>query len=47
MIALPWWAFGACLAAAGVAGGAVTLLLLAWLWDTVGDAMDGDNLTED
>lgn len=46
MVTLPWWAFAAVLAGAAVVGGAVTLLLLAWLWDMVADAADGDDLTE-
>ena len=46
MVTLPWWVFVAALAGAGVVGGALALLLLAWLWDAVADAADGDNLTE-
>ena len=46
MVTLPWWAFAAALAGAAVAGGVLTLLLLAWLWDMVADAADGDDLTE-
>lgn len=46
MVTLAWWVFVAALAGAAVVGGAVTLLLLAWLWDMVADAADGDDLTE-